>query len=156
MKKLSLFILIICSVASTNSLFSQEKDVRRADKERFKHEKMAFLIKEVGLTSEECGLFFPIYNEMQDEVFNLQKSSREKTKDFRKEDIKITDKEYLDAVEELIMIECQQAELESKYYKDFSKILTPKKLYLLKVAERMYPLHLFRRQNNSIPHPPIK
>lgn len=156
MKKITLIALLICSCFYSVSANAQNKDLRKVDKERFKHEKMAYLIKEVGLTTEESGLFFPIYNEMQDDIFNLQRSSREKTKDFRKEDAKITDKEYLDAVDELIMIECQQAELESKYYKQFGKILSPKKLYLLKVAERMYPLHLFKRQNNSIPHPPIR
>ncbi|MGL4993233.1 MAG: hypothetical protein ACRC6R_03730 [Bacteroidales bacterium] len=156
MKKITFIVFVVYSCLFSSSAFAQDKDLRNADKERFKHEKMAYLIKEVGLTTEESGLFFPIYNEMQDKIFNLQRDVRERTKDFRKNQDKITDKEYLDAVDKLIMIECNQAELESKYYKQFGKILSPKKLYKLKIAERMYPLHLFRRHNSPIPHPPIR
>lgn len=154
MKIKTTLIALLCILWLATPAFAQEQEPPKAEQERFRLEKMAYLIREVALTTEESGAFFPIYNEMQEKIYNLHRTCRQKTRGLKgKESVK--EQEYLDAVDELINLECRQAELEAKYYKQFRKILPAEKLYRLKVAEKMYPIHLFKRRNGNNPPPPL-
>lgn len=149
-KWITMTLIMIASLFSSN-VFAQKGGPSPKDIERFKAEKMAFLVKEVGLTSEEAGKFFPLYEKMQEQVFSLHRNIRMKSRELRKNE-NAQDKEYIGMVYEMIRQDCQKAAIEEKYYKEFEKILSPQKLYKLKNAENKFAVHLFhRREGNKNP-----
>lgn len=140
--------LIMVSALFSSNVFAQKSGPSPKDIERFKAEKMAFLVKEVGLTSEEAGKFFPLYDQMQEQVFTMHRNIRMKSRTLKRKE-SAPDKEYIDMVYEMIRQDCQKATIEEKYYKEFEKILSPQKLYKLKNAENKFAVHLFHRREGA-------
>ena len=73
-------ILIVCVVSSTAS-FAQDKPHGQPDRNewfkqmrQFKHK---FLVKELSLTQQQQDEFFPLYDAMQNEMEQLQKTVRQ-------------------------------------------------------------------------------
>lgn len=107
---------------------------RHFDKKAFIEKRNAFLIAEIGLTSEETAKFIPLYNEFQDKKFDAGQRCREMTRKIRKSK-RATSADYAHAVDECVEVKLKEAEIEKKYYGKFKKILTPEKLYKLTWAE---------------------
>lgn len=134
--------LVMIASLSQSAVFAQKSGPTQQDIERFKAEKMAFIVKEVGLSPEEAGKFFPLYDQMQEKTYALHRDLRMKSRELRKNE-KATDKEYLNMVYQMIRQDCQKAAIEESYYKEFEKILSPEKLYKLRCAENKFAVHLF-------------
>lgn len=150
MSKIFKICLIFISFALSFPLSAQQRKggPSKAEVDRFKAEKNAFLVQEVGITSEEAGLFFPLYEEMQNKIFELQKNTRIKSRALRNNP-NVTAEQYKAAVFEMIRQDCEKAKIEEEYYKKFEKILSPEKLYKLKMAENKFAVHLFHRRGNN-------
>lgn len=131
-----------------SGIFAQKTGPTPKDIERFKAEKMAFIVKEVGLTPEEAGKLFPVYDQMQEKIYTLHRDLKMKSRELRKKE-NATDKEYTDIVYQMIRQDCQKAAIEEAYYKEFEKILSPEKLYKLKNAENKFAVHLFHGKERA-------
>ena len=112
-------------------------------KERMQSGKIAFLTMEIGLTPDEAQKFWPIYNQVSEELdkamhetfasyMELEKALNENKAD--KEISKCLDR-YLDALE-------KQNEIRDDSVEKYRKILTDKKVAKIFVAEEK-----FRRQH---------
>ncbi|MGL5317885.1 MAG: hypothetical protein ACRC9Q_04230 [Bacteroidales bacterium] len=136
------------SSLSQSALLAQNEGPSPSDRERFKAEKMAFIVKEVGLTPEEAGKLFPIYEQMQEKMFMLHRDLRIKSRQLR-EKPKVSDKEYSEMTYQMIHMDGKKATIEEAYYKEFEKILSPEKLYKLKNAENKFAVHLFHGRGKA-------
>lgn len=144
MKKL---VLLLIYLALLPSLFSQEdnnREKKRFDIENFKAQKMAYLIREVGITPEESAQLFPLYNEMQLKRFKLKASSIKSAHAIFKNK-NSTDEECMKVLDDLLDREIEMATIEKNYYQKFKKILSPQKLLKLKRADYKFAQEVLKK-----------
>lgn len=157
-----ILIVLILSIFSTSVIAQTEgkKEMPRTENERgkgkdgnehikrFKEFRRDFLTKKVQMTQEEADKFFPLYDELGDKKFKLQAEVGEKMRKVWDED-NASDADYnavLDALEE---IPVKEAALEKEYGQKFRKILSPKKMFRLKMAENEFSRELMRRPDRK-------
>jgi len=131
---LSMLFLCTCTIA-----FSQVGNKRKEVKEKIESQKIAFITKELNLTTTEAQQFWPIYNEYSDKNEELLKSMGRKNIENKSIDVnEITDKEAIDIADEQIVLAQKLLDLRKKYHLEFKKVLPPKKLLKLYIAEREF------------------
>ncbi|GAA4239051.1 hypothetical protein GCM10022291_31870 [Postechiella marina] len=131
---LTLFILLF-----TISVFSQHKD-----RERIKALKVSFITEKLDLTTKEAQAFWPIYNAYDE---NSRKCKYEDMRNIRKE-IKenattITDEEAKKLLEKLVDAENKLHKERVDLIANLKKIISPKKIILLKATEDDFNRKLF-------------
>lgn len=148
-------ILFLFSLMAIPYSFSQEDkggERKHFDLEKFKAEKMAYLIQAVGITPEESAQLFPLYNEMQEKRFKLMMPTRAKARELRKNP-NAAGGECLKVVDEILDKQIEEAAIEKAYYQKFKKILSPQKLLKLKQADMHFAREVLRRNDNRQPKP---
>ena len=96
-----------------------------------KHE---MIIEEMGLTQTQASQFLPIYEQMEREIYQVNRNARVLAREVEKKK-NPTDRDYEAAASALSSTRMREGEIEAKYFDKFSKILTKKQLFLLKQAE---------------------
>lgn len=139
MKRYIYSFILLFAICSYTPLTAQKDNDRQAHKseriQKFIAERQAFLSKESGMTAEEAKAFFPLYDEMNHKRFLINREVRKKIREIVNEGKKVTDAEYLKLVDDLEAIPQKEAEINKGYYAQFKKILSPEKLFKLKMAE---------------------
>ncbi len=142
MKRLTLISLILALFVSFSSYAQQPGERRQRPVERkewfkelrqYKHD---FLTKELKLTKEQQESFFPLYDETRDIEHRVRNTKGE-----------ISDLEYEKASEAMFEIKGKEADIEMKYYPKFKKALTPKQMFMLKIAERKFTNELMMQHS---------
>ena len=135
---MGLFALAPLASARCRCEAPQQRESMQKRMEEFFAQKKAYLIKEADLTDEEADAFFPLYNELQQKKFELNRDLREKLRRMEKKDETITDDAYLDAVNSVNDLSLREAQLDQEYYAKFVRVLPAKKLYKVQQAESSF------------------
>lgn len=134
------------------SAFSQEDSAIDGEKRKqffkeLRDYKHTYLSKELGLTKEQQQKFFPIYDEMEDQVANLNEETREMERKVSENIDNASDLELEKATEALYELKIKEGETEKSYSAKFDGILTKKQLFQLKNAERNFNRELLQHQS---------
>ncbi len=134
MKKLILPILILFISAS---VFAQGHG------DKFKELKIPFISERLNLSPDEAEKFWPIYNKheevsskLRNEIHGIQYKIKKNTKDLSNEKAK-------ELLESLSACERKRLDADDKLDRDLLKFLSPKKVLLLKGAEKEFKKRLF-------------
>lgn len=116
----------------------------------YKHE---FISKELNLTRDQENAFFPVYDEMEDQIEKLNSDTREVERRVAEDD-NATDLELQNAARTIFELKRAEGQIEMTYFDKFSEILTPRQLLQLKPAERKFTQQLLNshrrvRRGNS-------
>lgn len=130
MKKI-ISILIITLAVSTAAMAQSGRTKFATDMYQAKHE---MIIEEMGLTQTQASQFLPIYEQMEREIYQVNRNARVLAREVEKKK-NPTDRDYEAAASALSSTRMREGEIEAKYFDKFSKILTKKQLFLLKQAE---------------------
>jgi len=132
---------------TTASADPQSEKGRKEWFREFRQYKHEFMIKELNLSKEQQEQFFPLYDEMDKSIHQLNRQTRalEKKIDTSKEPV--NDLEYEKAAEALYELKGKEAETEMSYFAKFKTILTPKQMYELKKAERKFTQELMMQHS---------
>jgi len=125
--------ILITVLAVTTSLMAQNSGRTKfaTDMYQAKHE---MIIEEMGLTQTQASQFLPIYEQMEREIYQVNRNARVLAREVEKKK-NPTDRDYEAAASALSSTRMREGEIEAKYFDKFSKILTKKQLFLLKQAE---------------------
>ncbi len=112
--------------------------------------KIKFLIEEMELEKSKQEKFSELYRQMQAEkskVFSDMRNAERRIKD-KKE---ATEKEYLEANEQITDARIKLAEIEKKYDEKFSAVLSKKQLFKMKEAEKLFreKMHKMRQSKHK-------
>lgn len=141
------FITVLTTVALflciSISMHAQPNNWGNGWKERMESEKIAFLTTEIGLTPDEAQKFWPIYNQVSEQLDKAMLETftsymeLEKALDAKKSEKEIGKllEKYLDALD-------SQDKIRSNSVNEYKKIMTDTKVAKIFVAEEK-----FRRQN---------
>ena len=123
------------------------------DKGTFEAKRNAYLTAELELTPEEAAQFIPLYVELQQKLFEVDRESRKINRELHlKENRKkgaISDAEYTKAIQSRLDMYLKQAELKKAYYERFKQILSPKKLYRVDDAESKFMRSFWRKNERG-------
>lgn len=101
----------------------------------YKHD---MLVKEMELTKDQQEEFIPLYEQMEEEVYQVNKEARDLEAKVSNSKEPVSDLEYAKTAEALSETTQKCAQIEYEYFKKFAKILTSKQLFLLKRAENRF------------------
>lgn len=140
MKKLLIAFLFFASVV-------QAQDGKH---EKIKALKTAYITEQLGLTSDEAEKFWPIYNRYDEKFHDLRK--KEKSEIFHKlkeglENVNETDANHL--IEKSFSLESEELELRKQLTAELRKVISAKKIIILKKAENDFKRELLDRYRNS-------
>lgn len=138
---ISLIFLIIGSVAIAQPGGKRFEDRR----EKIEALKIAFLTKELNLTSEEAKGFWPVYNKFEEEMHTLRETRRKERGEMKADIESMTDKEAEQFVNSEIAFRQSELDIIKKYHPQFKQVLPVKKVALLIRAEEDFKRELLRR-----------
>ena len=121
-----------------------------AEIRQYKHE---FLIKELELTDEQQGPFFQLYDQMEEDIEQLNSQTRALQQQVEAND-QATDLEVTNAARTIFELKRAEGQIEMTYFDRFAKILTPRQLLNLKAAERKFTQHLVNHHRRQRTTPP--
>ena len=102
----------------------------------------------MGLTQTQQKQFMPIYEQMEREIYQVNRNARALAKEVEKKK-NPTDKDYEIAASALSRTRIQEGEIESKYFEKFSKILSKKQLFLLKQTEVKFTREMLSKKKKG-------
>lgn len=107
--------------------------------ERIEAQKVAFITRELDLTTTESQQFWPIYNEFKEEERKLRR-----TVDEGMDPASMTEAEADKYLQRIVEFEEKELQLKKSYYQRLRQVLPAKKLARLSEAERNFREYLLR------------
>ncbi len=128
---------------------------RGAMRERIKSERIAFITDRLSLTSDEAQRFWPVYNDLHQQMETIKKEQRNGRKALDDKLASMPDKDVEKAMSDDLNRQQQLLDLHRKSMTELSKIIPPKKVAMLLKAERDFKMELLRKmKDRGMPPPP--
>ena len=110
-----------------------------------KHE---MIIEELGLTPTQQKQFMPLYEQMEREIYQVNRNARALASEVEKKK-NPSDRDYEAAASALSGTRMREGEIEAKYFEKFSKILTKKQLFQLKQTEVKFTREMLNKKKSK-------
>ncbi len=132
--------MIVFSLLFISFSFSSMAQRGAAKRERIQALKVAFITEELQLTSEQAKVFWPVYDQLEEELSALRRQSN------RQPDLSAaSDKEIENWVLNKLDLEAQQAALKKTYIGRFKEIITWQQIATLLQVEKRFKKELLQR-----------
>ncbi|MES2558781.1 MAG: hypothetical protein V4590_03520 [Bacteroidota bacterium] len=138
----NLTTLIVCLLSLGLGLHAQEDPQDKND--RIESYKIAFITERLNLTPKEAAVFWPVYNEFNDQLKKIRKTEKERGRAFG-EKTQPTDAESEKFVNDFIAGKQQEFDLTKKYVVEFKKVLPASKVAKLVTLEHEFKIKLLQR-----------
>ncbi len=136
----SILIMVIAITAAATAQNGRTKFA--TDMYQAKHE---MIIEELGLTQTQQKQFMPLYEQMEREIYQVNRNARALAAEVEKKK-NPSDRDYEVAASALSNTRMREGEIEAKYFEKFSKILSKKQLFLLKQAEGKFTREMLKKR----------
>ncbi|MCL1934091.1 MAG: hypothetical protein FWF53_09820 [Candidatus Azobacteroides sp.] len=154
MKKKWIFFLLLGLTNMNVLLFGQRDDKRKAEFEEFKEKRVAFITQATDLDAEEAKVFWPLYNELQEKKFELNKQLRKTLFEFSENKKNHTESDYKEIVDLYTQSRIKEAQLDEEYIAKFAKVISYEKIYLYQQAELQFARQMLdQRRERDFPKP---
>ncbi len=118
--------------------------------ERIKALKTAYITEQLALTSAEAQKFWPIYNSYDIKFHNLRMQEKNEIYKKLKEGLEnLSEAEANILIEKDLSFESEELELRKQMSAELRKVISPKKIIILKKAENDFKKELLDRYRNS-------
>lgn len=141
MKRILPILVLVMAIATTATAQSSRTKFA-TDMYQAKHE---MIIQELGLTQTQQRQFMPLYEQMEREIYQVNRNARALANEVEKKK-NPTDRDYEAAASALSNTRIREGEIEAKYFDKFSKILTKKQLFQLKQAEVKFTREMLNKR----------
>lgn len=142
-----IFTVLWCASISFVGVAQRSQRLTNEDRQKWLTEmrnlKHDFLTRELSLTREQQTAFFPIYDEMEDELNRINTETRNLERKV-KSSANVSDAEYDEALRTIYGQKQREGTVEMAYYEKFKTILKPEQLLGLKDAERKFTRQLVK------------
>jgi hypothetical protein len=117
--------------------------------ERVQALKVKFINDRLGLTSDESAKFWPVYNEFESKRDDIRKQIREINKQIADSTHQLSSDDYLKLADQEAKLFQQDGQLVQDRNEALKKVLPPKKLAMLYVAEEDFKKWLVNYLTNQ-------
>lgn len=145
MKRLISILIAVFVVTGALTAQNSGRSKFATDMYQAKHE---MIIEELGLTPSQQKKFMPLYEQMEREIYQVNRNARALASEVEKKK-NPTDRDYEVAASALSSTRVQEGDIEVKYFEKFSKILTKKQLFQLKRAEAKFTREMISKQKRK-------
>lgn len=142
-RTISILILVLTIASAATAQNSRNKF--STDMYQAKHE---MIIRECGLTMTQQKQFMPLYEQMEREIYQVNRNARALADEVEKKK-NASDRDYETAASALSSTRMREGEIEAKYFEKFSKILSKKQLFQLKQAEVRFTREMLGKKNKK-------
>lgn len=139
----SILIMVIAITAAATAQNGRTKFA--TDMYQAKHE---MIIEELGLTPTQQKQFMPLYEQMEREIYQVNRNARALASEVEKKK-NPSDRDYEVAASALSNTRMREGEIEAKYFEKFSKILSKKQLFQLKQAEVKFTREMLTKKKGK-------
>lgn len=143
--KVSAFLIMFFSFNIVFQTLAQEFSDKN---ETIEAMKVSFITKKLNLTATEAKVFWPVYNQYEDELALLQKNRRNMMNELKDDFSQISDTEIEKIIDEQVSFRQKEVDVIKKYHAEFKKVLSVKKIAKLYKAEEDFKRHLIRQIKN--------
>jgi Spy/CpxP family protein refolding chaperone len=144
MKHIAAILIMILTLC--NATMAQNGRTKfAADMYQAKHE---MIIEELGLTPTQQSKFMPLYEQMEREVYEVNRNARALANEVEKKK-NPTDRDFEAAASALSNTRMREGEIEAKYFDKFSKILSKKQLFQLKQTEVRFTREMISKKRKK-------
>ncbi len=126
-----------------------QNETHEARMEKYRTEKIAFLTSKLELTSSEAEKFWPIYNQLEKERWEAQKSRRDLEDKVRDAEENLSEAEITKLTRDFAGSLQKEGVLITSYNEKFLKVLPSKKVLKLYKAENEFRMNMIRRYRNN-------
>lgn len=145
-KYLLLFISFLCI---TTTAQEHNKQQMRMSQEEMRAKQQEFFTRHAELTEEESAAFFPLYFELQNKKQEANRRVWKQARAIPQDERTEADCEKM--IDALTDVKIERAALEKEYIEKFKKILPPKKLLRILLAEDRYQRELLKNMQQGKP-----
>ena len=152
MKKRWILLFLLGLINMNSFLSAQYAQKKRAEFEALKEKRVAFISKAMELSREEGNAFWPLYNELQEKKFELNRQLRKTIYEFaksEKEGKKHTESEYKNIANLSVQAGINEAKLDEEYVAKFSKVISYEKIYRYQQAEVQFARQMLNQRRDS-------
>ncbi len=128
---------------------SAQNESREARMEKFRTEKIAFITAKLELTTTEAEKFWPIYNQLEKERWEAQKSRRDMEDKLREAEESLSENEITKLTRDFAGSMQKEGALMASYNEKFLKVLPPKKVLKLYKAENEFRMSMIRKYREA-------
>ena len=122
---------------------------KRYGNERIKSLKIAFITERLDLSSKEAQVFWPIYNEYEENREALRQRERSQIRSKIRDSESLTEKEANDLLRQYLSLEEEQEELDKNFIQKVTKVISSKKTLLLLRSEEEFKRQLIKQYRNK-------
>ncbi len=151
-------LILIMGALWLNPAMAQSEGAPQDKRQEIEAMKVAFLTRKLDLTPEEAKVFWPVYNQYQDELDGLRENHRKQRRDAKEEMEGMSDKDVEKLVDSEIQFRQNELDILKKYNSQFKSVLPMKKVAKLHRAEEDFKRELIqriqeRRKDGQAGHP---
>lgn len=117
--------------------------------ERVEALKVAFITRQLSLSSQEAKVFWPVYDEYQNERKRILKNRRVEKLMAVENFQDMSDAEMETTLDKMMELKMAEAELDLKYYREFKEVLPIHKVAKLYRAEKKFTRMLLKGLQNN-------
>jgi len=128
---------------------SQSGNQQQTKKEKIEQLKIAYITKELDLSTEEAEKFWPLYNKMNDELKAEKKSRRTKSMELKNNFETLTEKQIEEKTLAIFDSEIAESKLKKEHSQKIAKVIGYKKMVLLLRVEKQFKKELLNRLNEG-------
>lgn len=149
MKKEIIIFLSVIIVFLNFTVIAQDKDSREERMEKYRAEKVSFLTTQLDFTPAEAEKFWPIYNQMEKERWEAQKSRRELEQKVKETEETLSDNDVIKLTREYSGSMQKEGALLTSYNEKLLKVLPPKKVLKLYKTENEFRMYMIKKYRDS-------
>lgn len=150
MKSIKAGALILALMICIPFVYAQPRDNGPKPKqEKIEELKIALITKELNLSPEEAEKFWPVYNEMGNELKTEKKKQRGINKELRENHSTYSEAQFRDKSGAIMSSEIRCAELKKSYHDKIGSIIGYKKATKLLSLEQRFKKELLNRLNKT-------
>ncbi|WP_092459306.1 hypothetical protein [Thermoflavifilum thermophilum] len=139
---LCLFFLVLAATQVNFTRLKAQNNARAL--QRIEALKIAYISQRLNLTPEEAEKFWPIYNQYEQEMNAARQQHRQQQLNAQHL-ASATDAQVNEALNDELAYEQQLVDIRKKYRQQFERVLPPRKVALLFVAEREFTNQLINQ-----------
>lgn len=147
-----IFIITTSFLLCSQLLVHAQSKSHEERREKYRAEKISFVTLNLELTPAEAEKFWPVYNQMEMERWEAQKTRRELETKVSEAEESLSEKEVIALTRDFAKSMKKEGELYEEFNEKILKILSPKKVLKLYKTEndfRMYMMKKYRDQRKS-------
>jgi hypothetical protein len=143
-------ILILLILLISSNIYAQPPVKKAEMKEKIKSLKISFITENLELTSEEAQQFWPVYNNYESRIIKLRhEDGRLIQENIRKNIQNISENDAQNYLFDLQNIESEILKLNTALNQALSKIISYKKILLLKKLELDFKRRMIKRLKSN-------